>query len=450
MSSLVAMDALNLSDVDSQYATQAVLRELNKALTGFAHHSNQGDLHRDKIAHLAGKSIVVSPGQHQSEGAVNKKEPTSSGGEPVQKETPCKEINLVVPQTLPVTSTQLYTVAEVIGFDNLSEFSDSLAYEIIEDVKTATLPSTSSVAEVNRSGVNSEMVSQPVKPEHTGGSGDLLTTRRAGSVQFMLDLKWSQSSNPSTRSIIGSDPDPSGLSTVSHYSSCSSSVTGQARFADEYSEMLSNSILSQAIRKVVSPDSSDSQHSDSHQKDEVSSYVGGLVNNLFTTAVEEVTTPSQSSDNTSLDTKPSTTPSQPPQHQQVSEDFATSLSQKLVMEAVKTPSDHLGLKGGPLRMSMPHLLSSDRIKRAPSTDAIWSTAPTMDQDSSPPSPGELDAMAIDYASNITEYADLLAFKCMADAIRSLTGQELNESFDETTGRFSARETPSDEQVCWLC
>jgi poly(ADP-ribose) glycohydrolase len=452
MSSLVAIDAMVVNQEHNQYSTSGVLRELNKALTGFVHHGNQGDLPREKTSHLVGKSVVTSYSStppHQTEKDSSKREQVDGLMEQGGKKSSCKEISISVPQNIPTMSSQLSTVEEVTTYNDLLEYSDSLAKKIVSEAKGDSPLQPSNTSVDTASYPDGVLPGESIRPESVGPSDEMLSGKRSGSVQFMLDLKhmtWSQISNTSTRSVIGSDPDPSAISTVSHYSSRSSSITGQPHTVEDYSEFLSTTIVSQAVRSAVSPESSDSHSSGMKEKESVSNFVDGLVSNIFVSAVEEATTPLATTTTSDAPTsdKQQFAPHGPP-ISLGSEDFANKLSLKLVQEVVRTPSDHTPLKGSSLRMSASHLLPLERIRRAPSTDAVWSTAPTMDQDSSPPSPGELDAMAMDYASDISEYANLLAFKCMADAIRSLTGQEINESFDEATGRFSARETPSDEQ-----
>lgn len=428
MSCLVAIDALMVDDTLDQYAPDLFLRELNKAFVGFLCPENQGDLQRENLSFLKSKSVVVVSSPSRAPEQSQQGPPPATKLEQERewngKDIPLTGITREGFQEFSITVPHIGAPPGVQGTagtapsDVITNFSQAVASEIVHSIvhhrSTSADPPTSA-ASAPVEGAGEGLTSGPAAAMEEG-----CNERRSSLVQFALDPKAgleSETSMASTLSQVGSDPDPSAISTASRYSSRSSSLTGQPLIIGEYADLLAQTIMSEvegslatrAVKEVGVEEGEESDDSKGHSSlaPEAGAYPTPPLPELEELIVH-------------------VEPAEPPE-------FAAQLSQRLIQAAVQRPTPKAS-PSTPMRTGSYPLLM-DRLRGPLSLEsgrhsAKWSNAPTMDQDSSPPSPGELDAMAIDYASDISEYANLLVFKCLADTIRSLTGCEMHECFDD--------------------
>ena len=452
MSCLVAIDAQMVGEPWEQYSKGSVLRELNKAFIGFICPENQGDLNRENLSFLGGKAVVVisSPScvhGHSREstpptGGVQRNGAWNGGDIPLAgtEREGFHEFSIAVPHV--GASPSMPAGEGTAPSDLLAGFSQSIATDIVQ---SAVHHSASAESTASNGSASLEGIGEKQSPDHSTPPEE---ARRSSTVQFALDPKGgleSEASMASTVSQIGSDPDPSAISTASRYSSRSSSLTGQPLIIGEYAELLSRTIVSEVESSLATDEDEEEEDERGGEEESDSGKAQSTAGPDSAVSVPSLLLPVHEHVPTQAE------PSEP-------RDFASQLSQRLIQAAVQRPTPKAVTT--PVRAGS-HPLFMDRLKGPVSLDsgrhsAKWSNAPTMDQDSSPPSPAELDAMAMDYASDISEYANLLVFKCLADTIRSLTGHEMNECFDD--GRQSGGEELSEEPVSesgyvrcvWVC
>ena len=457
MSCLVAIDALMVDDAWEQYAAGPFLRELNKAFVGFLCPENQGDLQRENLSFLSAKSVAIvrSPshvrGQNRESSPLALEQDREWNSRDIHLTGTAhegfQEFSIAVPQIGAPPGVQ--GEAGTTPSDIITNFSQSVAAEIVQSLAHHHSPS----ADLPASAINGpsvlEAAGEGQSPGHTTPE-EGHSERRGSLVQFALDSKGvleSETSMASTLSQVGSDPDPSAISTTSRYSSRSSSLTGQPLIIGEYAELLSQGIISEVEGSLATRAAEEEQEEEEREEEGEGEGEG------------EDSDGSKAQGNSAPGSDTDTTPSLPvhkPLTVHVESDeppeFAAQLSQRLIQAAIQRPTRKAS-PSTPMRTGS-HPLFMDRLRGPLSLEsgqhsARWSNAPTMDQDSTPPSPGELDAMAIDYASDISEYANLLVFKCLADTIRSLTGSEMHECFDDGRSQ-SGGEDGSEEPVRVWC
>ena len=480
MTCVVAIDALMVDDVWEQFAADLILRELNKAFVGFLCTENQGDLQRENLSFLKARPVVVvrSPSQVHE---LSQKGPSPTvvleqGRECNGRDIPLtgiahegfQEISIAVPHIRTSSSPGVEGETGTGPFNTITNFFQSVASKIVQSV--VHRGSSSSVRSASTAGGPSSVEGAGDGQPSSAPLEESSTERRSSLVQFAPDPKsvLESESMASTLSQVGSDPDPSAISTTSRYSSRSSSLTGQPLIIGEYAELLSQAIVFEVEGSL---ETHAAEKGEVHEEEkevegqgEEKEVEGQGEEKEGEGQGEEKEGEGQGEGSDSSKTHGSTAPeagTEPTLEQPVRKEltahaesdeppleFAAQLSQRLIQAAVQHPTPRTSAST-PMRAGS-HPLFMDRLKGPVSLEsgrhsAKWSNAPTMDQDSSPPSPGELDAMAMDYASDISEYANLLVFKCLADTIRSLTGCEMQECFDDRRSQ-NGGEDVSEEPV----
>ena len=255
MTCVVAIDALVVDDVWEQFAADLILRELNKAFVGFLCTENQGDLQRENLSFLKARPVVVirSPSRVHE---LNQKGPSPAvvleqGTECNGRDIPVtgiahegfQEISFAVPHIRTSSSPGVEGETGSGPISTITNFFQSVASKIVQSV--VHRGSSSSVRPASSAGGPSSVEGAGDGQSSNAPLEESSTERRSSLVQFALDPKsvLESESMASTLSQVGSDPDPSAISTTSRYSSRSSSLTGQPLIIGEYAELLSQAIV---------------------------------------------------------------------------------------------------------------------------------------------------------------------------------------------------------------
>ena len=105
MCSLVAIDALEIDEFSNQYSMDSVLRELNKAYAGFYSKDHHGDLQRESIPDITGKTLVIEHSQSVKDGSSHPMETDRVPMTIPEESTSPKELSFPVPQFVTPSTT---------------------------------------------------------------------------------------------------------------------------------------------------------------------------------------------------------------------------------------------------------------------------------------------------------------------------------------------------------